>query len=88
LLWESREIRRRHKSVSAASRIYREEHNNTSHTGGGIHRVLEPNKGEADQKNRGNRAQNLDSSFLSVVERGNIVPKAPEATLVAAEAYS
>jgi hypothetical protein len=31
--------------------------------------------------------QNLDSSFLSIDERGNIVPKTPEAALVAAQAY-
>jgi hypothetical protein len=31
--------------------------------------------------------QNLDSSFLLVDERGNIMPKTPEAALVAAQAY-
>jgi hypothetical protein len=31
--------------------------------------------------------QNLNSSFLSIDERGNIIPKSPEAALVAAEAY-
>jgi hypothetical protein len=31
--------------------------------------------------------QNLDSSFLSVDEQGNIIPKTPEAALVAAQAY-
>jgi hypothetical protein len=38
-------------------------------------------------KNRENRARNVDSSFLSVDEIGNIVPKTPEAALVAAQAY-
>jgi hypothetical protein len=31
--------------------------------------------------------QSLDSSFLSVNEIGNIMPKTPEAALVAAQAY-
>jgi hypothetical protein len=46
--------------------------------------VLEPNRGDAEQVNKGNRMQNLDSSFLSVDERGNIVPKTSEVALVAA----
>jgi hypothetical protein len=64
-----------------------EEHSNTSHTGGGQHREPELNRNKAERQNRGNHAQNLDSSFLSVDERGNIVPKTPEAALVAAQAY-
>jgi hypothetical protein len=32
-------------------------------------------------------SKNLDSSFLSVNEQGNIIPKTPEATLVAAQTY-
>jgi hypothetical protein len=36
---------------------------------------------------RRNLSRNLDSSFLSVDERGNIRPKTPEAALVAAQAY-
>jgi hypothetical protein len=31
--------------------------------------------------------QNLDSSFLSIDERGNIIPKTPEEALVVAQAY-
>jgi hypothetical protein len=31
--------------------------------------------------------QNLDSSFLSIDERGNIITKTPEAALVEAQAY-
>jgi hypothetical protein len=31
--------------------------------------------------------ENLDLSFLSVDEQGNIIPKTPEAVLVAAQAY-
>jgi hypothetical protein len=36
---------------------------------------------------RQNLSKNLDSSFLSVDEQGNIIPKTPEAALVAAQAY-
>jgi hypothetical protein len=32
-------------------------------------------------------SKNLDSSFLSVNDQGNIIPKTPEAALVAAQAY-
>jgi hypothetical protein len=32
-------------------------------------------------------SKNLNSSFLSVDEQGNIIPKTPEAALVAAQAY-
>jgi hypothetical protein len=34
-----------------------------------------------------NLAQNLESSFLSVDKQGNIIPKPPEAALIAAQAY-
>jgi hypothetical protein len=34
-----------------------------------------------------NFAQYLKSSFLSIDERGNVVPKTPEVALVAAQAY-
>jgi hypothetical protein len=37
--------------------------------------------------NRQSISKNLDSSFLSVDEQGNILPKTPEAALVAAQAY-
>jgi hypothetical protein len=36
---------------------------------------------------RRNLSQNLDSSFLSVNEQGNIIPKTPEAALIVAQAY-
>jgi hypothetical protein len=36
---------------------------------------------------RRNRSWNLDSSFLSVNEKGNIIPKTPEAALMAVQAY-
>jgi hypothetical protein len=49
--------------------------------------VPKPNRRNTEQGNKGNHVQNLDSSFLSIDEKGNIVPKTPEAALVAAQAY-
>jgi hypothetical protein len=70
LLREKSEIRRRHKSASVASRILREERSNASHTGGGRHGAPECNREDAEHGNRENCLQNLDSSFLSIDERG------------------
>jgi hypothetical protein len=81
LLRERSEIRTRHKSANAASRILREERSNVSHTGGG--QRCEPNRGEAERRHRDNH----DSSFLSVDEIENIIPKIPEAALVAAQTF-
>jgi hypothetical protein len=43
--------------------------------------------GEIQSKETEETACRIDSSFLSVDERGNIVPKTPEVALVAAQAY-
>jgi hypothetical protein len=40
-----------------------------------------------EYSDRQSLSKNLDSSFLSVDEKGNIIPKTPKAALVAAEAY-
>jgi hypothetical protein len=58
-----------------------------SYIDGGWYHRSEPNEGNLEQGKRGNRIQSLDSSFLSVEERGNIVPKTLEAALVAAQTY-
>jgi hypothetical protein len=84
-LRERSEIRRRHESASATSRILREERRNTSHTSGGQRN--EPSRGEAERQNKENHTLDLDSSFLLVDEIGNIVPKTPAADLVAAQVY-
>jgi hypothetical protein len=84
LVQEKSEIRRRRESASAVSRILREERSNASYTNGGWHHMLEPHEDNLEHGNKGNCIQNLDSSFLSVNERGNIVSKTPEAALVAA----
>jgi hypothetical protein len=78
LLQEKSEIRRMHESAIEASRILREKHNTASYTGGGRRR--EASKGETDQRNK----EKHDTLFLSANEIGNIMPKTPEAALVAA----
>jgi hypothetical protein len=40
-----------------------------------------------EHSDRRNLSRNLDSSFLSVDEQGNIMPKTPEAALVATQTY-
>jgi hypothetical protein len=40
-----------------------------------------------EHSDRINLSRNLDSSFLLVDEQGNIMPRTPEAALVAAQAY-
>jgi hypothetical protein len=40
-----------------------------------------------EHSDRQNLSRNLDSSFLSVDEQGNIMPKTPEAALVVAQTY-
>jgi hypothetical protein len=40
-----------------------------------------------DYSERSSLARNLESSFISVDERGNIIPKTPEAALMAAQTY-
>jgi hypothetical protein len=58
-----------------------------SYTNGGRHHRPQPHEGNLEQGNRGNHVQNLDSLFLSVDDRGNTMPKIPEAALLAAQAY-
>jgi hypothetical protein len=48
LLREKSEIRKRHESASAASKILREEGNKASHTGGGRHHASEHNRADAE----------------------------------------
>jgi hypothetical protein len=81
LLREKSKIRRMHESAIEASGILREECSNTSYTGGGQRH--EASKGEADQQNKDEH----DVLFLSADKIGNIMPKTPEAALVAAHTY-
>jgi hypothetical protein len=87
LLREESETKRSGESASTTNRIQREERNNASWSSEGGHRETGHNRREAERPNRENRTHNLDSSFLSVHEIGNIMPKTPEAALVAAQTY-
>jgi hypothetical protein len=80
-------IRKRQESVSAASIAFHAERSNTSYTNSGRHHSHGSWMDNLEYIDRRNLSQNLDSSFLSVDEQGNIIPKTPEAALVAAQAY-
>jgi hypothetical protein len=73
--------------VSAASKAFHEAHSNASHTNSGMHNRHSSQVDNLENSDRRNLSRNLDSSFLSVDERGNIMPKKTEAALVAAQAY-
>jgi hypothetical protein len=70
-----------HESAIEASRILRDERITASYNGGGRRR--EAKQGTTDQQNK----EKNDALFMSADEIGNIMPKTPEAALVAAQAY-
>jgi hypothetical protein len=80
---ERSKIRRRRELVSAASKAIHEARNNASHTNSGRHNRHGSQVDNLEHSDRRNLSRNLDSSFLSVDERGNIMLKTPEA----AQAY-
>jgi hypothetical protein len=84
---EKSEIRKRRESVSAASKAYHEARSNALHTNSSRHNRHGSRVDNLEHSDRMNLSRNLDSSFLLVDERGNIMPKTPEAALVAAQAY-
>jgi hypothetical protein len=84
---EKSEIRKRRESVSAASKAMHEARNNASHTNSRRHNRHNSWVENLEHWDRRNLSRNLDSSFLSVDEQGNIMPKTPGAALVAAQAY-
>jgi hypothetical protein len=84
---ETSEIRRRRESVSVASKAIHEARSNASHTNSGRHNRHGSRVDNLEHSDRRNLSTNLDSSFLSVDERGNIMPKTPKAALIAAQAY-
>jgi hypothetical protein len=83
---EKSEIRKRRESVNAASKAFRAERNNVSYTNNSRHHRYGSRLDNLEHADRRNLARNLDSQFLSVDKRGNIVPKTPEAALVVAHA--
>jgi hypothetical protein len=84
---ERSEIRRRRDSAIKASAALRVERSNASYTNRRRHRRHGSRVENLEYSDRQNISRNLDSSFLSVDEQGNIIPKTPEAALVAAQTY-
>jgi hypothetical protein len=87
--WQKRrsEIQKRKDSAIAASATFYEARSNTSHTDSRRHQRHGSRVENLKHSDRRNLSRNLDSSFLSVNEQGNIIPKTPKAALVAAQTY-
>jgi hypothetical protein len=87
LVKEKIEIQQRKESAIAASNAARRARSDASHTNARRNRRHGLRYENLEYSERQSISKNLDSSFLSVDEQGNIVPKTPEAALVAAQAY-
>jgi hypothetical protein len=84
---EKVEIQRRKDSAIAASNAARKARSDASYSNARKNRRHGSRYDNLKYSNRQSISKNLDSSFLSIDEQGNIVPKTPEAALVAAQAY-
>jgi hypothetical protein len=80
------EIQKRKDSAIAASDAARRARSDVSYTNKRHHRHGSRYENLENSK-RQSISKNLYSSFLLVDEQGNIIPKTPEAALVAAQAY-
>jgi hypothetical protein len=81
------EIQKRKDSAIAASAAYHKARSDASYTNSRRHRRHGSRFENLEYSERQSLSKNLDSSFLSVDEQGNIIPKTPEAALVAAQTY-
>jgi hypothetical protein len=81
------EIQKRRDLAIATSEAYHNARSDASYTNSKRHRQHGPRFENLEYSERQSLSKNLDSSFLSVDEQGNIIPKTPEAALVAAQAY-
>jgi hypothetical protein len=81
------EIQKRRDSAIKASAAYHRARSNASYTNSRRHRRHGSRFENLEYLERQSLAKNVDSSFLSVDEQGNIIPKTPEAALVAAQVY-
>jgi hypothetical protein len=84
---EKVEIQRRKDSAIAASNAARKARRNASYSNARKNRRHGSRYGNLEYSDRQSISKNLDLSFLSVDEQGNILPKTPEAALVVAQAY-
>jgi hypothetical protein len=80
------EIQKRKDSAIAASDTARRARSDASYTNK-RHRRHGSRYENLEYSERQSISKNLNSSFLSVDEQGNIIPETPEAALVAAQAY-
>jgi hypothetical protein len=80
------EIQKRKDSAIVASDAARRARSDASYTNRRHHRHGSRYE-NLEYSERQSISKNLDSSFLSVDKQGNIIPKTPEAALVAAQAY-
>jgi hypothetical protein len=80
------EIQKRRDSAIAASDTARRARSNASYTNRRHHRHGSRYE-NLEYSERQSISKNLDLSFLSDDEQGNIIPKTPEAALVAAQGY-
>jgi hypothetical protein len=84
---ERSEIEKRKDSAIAASATFHKACSDASYTNSRRHRRHGSRFEDLEYSERQSLSKNLDSSFLSVDEQGNIIPKTPEAALVAAQTY-
>jgi hypothetical protein len=84
---ERSKIRIRRDSTIAASATLHEACNNASHTNSRKHNRHDSRVENLEHSDRQNLSRNIDSSFLSVDEQGNIMPITPEAALMVAQTY-
>jgi hypothetical protein len=81
------EIQKRKDSAIAASAAYHKARSDASYTNSRRHRRHGSRFKNLEYSKKQSLSKNLDSSFLSVGEQGNIIPKTREAALVAAQTY-
>jgi hypothetical protein len=81
------EVQKRKDSAIIASDAARRARSDASYMNGKRHRRHGSSYENLEYSDRQSLSKNLDSSFLSVDKQGNIIPKTPEAALVAAQAY-
>jgi hypothetical protein len=84
---ERSELQKRKDSAIIASAAFHKARSDASYMNSKRHRQHGSRIENLEYSERRSLSKNLDSSFLSVDEQGNIIPKTPEAALVAAQTY-
>jgi hypothetical protein len=78
--------KRRDSTIEVSASLHRAR-SDTSYTNNKRHRHHGSRFENLEYSERQSISKNLDSSFLSIDEQGNIIPKTPEAALMAAQAH-